>query len=132
MIWIAIGIEAALGKWMDMSILLAIQMANASIAFYETTKSGDAVAALKVPHPAQRYIQTDNHDSSKKSNLNAGISASGGYGEKRRHLEIHRCGSAGAWGPRPTLHGIRGSPSPPISRTRLRYFGLTVWRYAIL
>ena len=48
MIWIAIGIEAALGKWMDMSILLAIQMANASIAFYETTKSGDAVAALKV------------------------------------------------------------------------------------
>lgn len=47
MIWIAIVIEAILGKWMDMSILLAIQIANASIAFYETTKSGDAVAALK-------------------------------------------------------------------------------------
>jgi H+-transporting ATPase len=47
MIWIAIIIEAILGKWMDMSILLAIQIANASIAFYETTKSGDAVAALK-------------------------------------------------------------------------------------
>lgn len=47
MIWIAIVIEAVLGKWMDMSILLAIQIANASIAFYETTKSGDAVAALK-------------------------------------------------------------------------------------
>lgn len=47
MIWIAIVIEAILGKWMDMTILLAIQIANASIAFYETTKSGDAVAALK-------------------------------------------------------------------------------------
>lgn len=47
MIWIAIIIEAVLWKLMDMSILLAIQMTNASIAFYETTKSGDAVAALK-------------------------------------------------------------------------------------
>lgn len=47
MIWIAIIIEAILGKWMDMTILLAIQITNASIAFYETTKSGDAVAALK-------------------------------------------------------------------------------------
>lgn len=47
MIWIAIFIEAFLGKWMDMSILLGIQLTNASIAFYETTKSGDAVAALK-------------------------------------------------------------------------------------
>jgi H+-transporting ATPase len=47
MIWIAIIIEAILGKWMDMGILIAIQITNASIAFYETTKSGDAVAALK-------------------------------------------------------------------------------------
>lgn len=47
MIWIAIVIEAILWKWMDMGILLAIQVTNASIAFYETTKSGDAVAALK-------------------------------------------------------------------------------------
>lgn len=47
MIWIAIVIEAILGKWMDMGILLGIQSANASIAFYETTKAGDAVAALK-------------------------------------------------------------------------------------
>lgn len=47
MIWIAIVIEAVLGKWMDMGILLGIQLTNASIAFYETTKSGDAVAALK-------------------------------------------------------------------------------------
>jgi H+-transporting ATPase len=47
MIWLAAIIEAILFKWMDMTILLGIQMANASIAFYETTKAGDAVAALK-------------------------------------------------------------------------------------
>lgn len=47
MIWLAIIIEAILCKWMDMSILLGIQIANASIAFYETTKAGNAVAALK-------------------------------------------------------------------------------------
>eukprot|EP01036_Dinobryon_divergens_P031907 gene31907-41398_t len=59
MIWIAIGIEAALGKWMDMSILLAIQMANASIAFYETTKSGDAVAALKASLRPEATVKRD-------------------------------------------------------------------------
>jgi H+-transporting ATPase len=47
MIWLAIVIEAVITKWMDMAILLAIQFCNASIAFYETTKAGDAVAALK-------------------------------------------------------------------------------------
>ena len=31
----------------DMGILLFIQFANASIAFYETTKAADAVSALK-------------------------------------------------------------------------------------
>lgn len=47
MIWLAIIIEAAISKWMDMSILIAIQFANASIAFYESTQAGNAVAALK-------------------------------------------------------------------------------------
>jgi H+-transporting ATPase len=47
MIWLAIIIEAVISKWMDMLILLGIQFCNASIAFYETTKAGDAVAALK-------------------------------------------------------------------------------------
>ena len=59
MIWIAIVIEAVLGKWMDMSILLAIQMANASIAFYETTKSGDAVAALKASLRPEATVKRD-------------------------------------------------------------------------
>jgi H+-transporting ATPase len=47
MIWIAIIIEAAILNWLDMGILLFIQFTNASISFYETTKAGDAVAALK-------------------------------------------------------------------------------------
>ena len=47
MIWIAIIIEAGIENWIDMGILLLIQFANASISFYETTKAGDAVAALK-------------------------------------------------------------------------------------
>jgi len=53
MIWIAAGIEAAIKNWTDMWILLAIQLANGSIAFYEINKAGDAVAALKAslrPH----------------------------------------------------------------------------------
>jgi H+-transporting ATPase len=47
MIWIAILIELAIQNYLDMGILLAIQFTNASISFYETTKAGDAVAALK-------------------------------------------------------------------------------------
>ena len=47
MIWLAIIIEAGIQSWDDFGILLFIQFANAGIAFYETTKAGDAVAALK-------------------------------------------------------------------------------------
>ena len=48
MIWLAVIIEAVLCKWTDMTILLGIQIANASISFYEISKAGNAVAALKV------------------------------------------------------------------------------------
>ena len=47
MIWIAAAVEAAIQNFPDMGILLAIQFANASISFYEITKAGNAVAALK-------------------------------------------------------------------------------------
>ena len=47
MIWIAALIEYCIDNTMDMWILLFIQFANASIGFYEVTKAGDAVAALK-------------------------------------------------------------------------------------
>lgn len=46
-LWIAIIIEFALENWPDGAILLAIQLANATIGWYETIKAGDAVAALK-------------------------------------------------------------------------------------
>eukprot|EP01041_Mallomonas_annulata_P000544 gene544-1045_t len=47
MIWIAAIIEAGIANYPDMAILLFIQFANASIGYYEITKAGDAVAALK-------------------------------------------------------------------------------------
>jgi H+-transporting ATPase len=46
-IWIACITEFALQNWPDGGILLFIQFANATIGWYETTKAGDAVAALK-------------------------------------------------------------------------------------
>ena len=47
MIWAAAIIEAAIENWIDFAILIFIQFANASIAFYEITKATDAVEALK-------------------------------------------------------------------------------------
>ena len=47
MIWLAAAIEGTISNWKDFGILMFIQFANAGIAFYETTKAGDAVAALK-------------------------------------------------------------------------------------
>jgi len=47
MLWIAAIIEAIVGNYADMGILLGIQFVNAGISFYETSKAGNAVAALK-------------------------------------------------------------------------------------
>jgi H+-transporting ATPase len=47
MIWLAAIVEAGIQNFLDMGILLMIQFANASIGYYEITKAGDAVAALK-------------------------------------------------------------------------------------
>jgi H+-transporting ATPase len=46
-LWIAIIIEFALENFPDGGILLFIQFANATIGWYESTKAGDAVEALK-------------------------------------------------------------------------------------
>jgi H+-transporting ATPase len=53
---IAIVVEAAIQGWIDMGILLGIQFTNASISFYETTKAGDAVAALKVSSTSHGHL----------------------------------------------------------------------------
>jgi hypothetical protein len=47
MIWVAVIVEAAILNWLDFGILLFINLANASLSYYETTKAGDAIAALK-------------------------------------------------------------------------------------
>jgi H+-transporting ATPase len=59
MIWLAIIIEAAIENWIDMSILIFIQFANASIAFYETTKAADAVDALKKSLQPKATVKRD-------------------------------------------------------------------------
>lgn len=59
MIWIAIVIEIGIGNYLDMGILLIIQFANAFISFYETTKAGDAVAALKSSLKPQATCKRD-------------------------------------------------------------------------
>ncbi len=59
MIWIAAVVEAVIGKYMDMGILLGIQATNASIAFYETTQSGNAVAALKASLRPEATVKRD-------------------------------------------------------------------------
>ena len=47
MIWLAIAVEAAIQNWVDMGILIGIQVANGTIGFYESNKAGNAIAALK-------------------------------------------------------------------------------------
>jgi magnesium-transporting ATPase (P-type) len=67
MIWLAALVEAAILNFVDMAILLFIQFANASIGYYEITKAGDAVAALKSQLQAKATVKRDgtadrNHD----------------------------------------------------------------------
>jgi H+-transporting ATPase len=47
MLWIAVIVEGSIQQFADMGILLGILVINAFIAFHETIKAGDAVAALK-------------------------------------------------------------------------------------
>lgn len=48
MIWIAACVEAAILNWVDMSILLAIQMTNASIGYYEVSRRRCGVSCAAV------------------------------------------------------------------------------------
>jgi H+-transporting ATPase len=47
MIWIAIITEAILNDWASMWVLCALQAINGGVGFYEMSKAGDAIAALK-------------------------------------------------------------------------------------
>ena len=59
MIWAAIIILAAIEQWLDMGILLFIQVANASISMYEITKSTNAVNALKSTLEPHAQVKRD-------------------------------------------------------------------------
>jgi H+-transporting ATPase len=59
MIWLAAIVEAAIENFIDMAILLAIQFTNASIGYYEITKAGDAIAALKKSLKARATVKRD-------------------------------------------------------------------------
>jgi len=47
MLWLACLIELLIQDWTDFWILLSLQLINASVSFYEASRAGDAVAALK-------------------------------------------------------------------------------------
>ena len=51
--------EAGIQNFPDMGILLFIQFANASIGYYEITKAGDAVAALKKSLKPEATVKRD-------------------------------------------------------------------------
>ncbi|KAG2499212.1 hypothetical protein HYH03_002792 [Edaphochlamys debaryana] len=59
MIWIAAIIEAAIQNWADFGILMGIQFINATLGWYETTKAGNAVAALKASLKPQATARRD-------------------------------------------------------------------------
>ncbi|GLI68820.1 hypothetical protein VaNZ11_013324 [Volvox africanus] len=59
MIWIAAIIEAAIQNWPDFGILMGIQFINATLGWYETTKAGNAVAALKASLKPQATARRD-------------------------------------------------------------------------
>lgn len=59
MIWAAIIIEGAIENFVDMGILIFIQLGNASIGYYETAKAGDAIAALKASLKPEATVRRD-------------------------------------------------------------------------
>ena len=59
MLWAAIIILAAIEQYIDLAILLFILLANASIAYYEMTKSADAIAALKATLQPSAIVKRD-------------------------------------------------------------------------
>eukprot|EP00808_Paulinella_micropora_P011379 g70085.t1 len=59
LLWIAIIIEGAIEDWADFGVLLFIQFFNGTLAFYELSKAGDAVAALKESISPKATVRRD-------------------------------------------------------------------------
>jgi H+-transporting ATPase len=60
MIWAAAIVEAGIGNYLDMGILLLIQTTNACIGFYEITKAGNAIDALKASLKPTATVKRNN------------------------------------------------------------------------
>jgi H+-transporting ATPase len=56
---LAIIIELGIQNWADAAVLLGIQLINATIGWYETMKSGRAVAALKASLKPEATVKRD-------------------------------------------------------------------------
>lgn len=59
MIWTAAIITLILGGYVDFAVLTFINLGNACLSFYETTKAGDAIAALKASLRPSATVKRD-------------------------------------------------------------------------
>ena len=59
MIWAAILIEAYIADWPNFWVLLFLQCLNGTVGFYEDSKAGDAVAALKASLKPSAQVKRD-------------------------------------------------------------------------
>lgn len=59
MMWLGAIVEGAIENFADMGILFGIIFANAGLGYYETTKAGDAVAALKASLRPSATVKRD-------------------------------------------------------------------------
>ena len=59
MIWTAIFIEGLIDDWPNVFVLLLLQIVNGTVGFYEDSKAGDAVAALKASLKPQAQVKRD-------------------------------------------------------------------------
>ena len=59
MIWIAIVIECSIKDWENVAVLFTLQLLNAFVGWYEDTKAGDAVAALRASLKPEAYVRRD-------------------------------------------------------------------------
>jgi len=59
MIWMAAGVELIIRDWPNFWILMVLQSVNGLLGFHESTKAGDAVAALKASLRPEAMVKRD-------------------------------------------------------------------------
>lgn len=61
MITAAFCIEGMLQNWVDMTLLIVLNIVNCGLAYYEASKAADAIAALKSSLKPQAQVKRDGH-----------------------------------------------------------------------